>query len=522
MGEGGLDAVAGVVGERQRDGAGGRDRTVMREARADLGELIDQLGRHAARRAACSGCSARAGCGPGSSRRRASHPPPSRDACAASRRVTVNSSVMIGAGPFSRARSSAASQPARASSRATLSVKITEGLAPYFMPSIVIAEPRPRKPMPWRRLRRISSRCRSSGRPLTSTTLSSMRVNTFTTRRNSSQSKSASARERMAHETREIDRAEQARAVGRQRLLAAGIGRADVLAEPVVVHLVDAVDQHESRLGEIVGRGHDHVPHAPRGQRLVDLAGDQALFVDDVVVLHRPFAPDVAVRVVQVGLLDFVFLAPERKRELPLRIGFHRVHEFVGDQQRQVELAQPPRFALDADELHGIGMSDVEGAHLCAAPAAGGGHREAHLVVDIHERERPGRVGAGAGHVGAARPQRREFVANAAAGLEREPRLVHAAQDVIHRIADGARDGAVDRGSGGLVIERARIRGHTSGRHRALAQRPQEALVPLLADFLALHFRERARDTLVRVVHALVDGRAVFRGQPIFLVPDIE
>jgi hypothetical protein len=49
---------------------------------------------------------------------------------------------------------------------------------PYFMPSSVIVLPRPRKPMPWRRLRMISSRCCGSGRPLTSTTLSSMRVKT--------------------------------------------------------------------------------------------------------------------------------------------------------------------------------------------------------------------------------------------------------------------------------------------------------------------------------------------------------
>ncbi|MCY1250181.1 hypothetical protein D9M72_637940 [compost metagenome] len=45
--------------------------------------------------------------------------------------------------------------------------------------------------MPCRRLRRISWRCCSSGRPLTSTTLSSMRVNTRTTSLYSSQSNRA-------------------------------------------------------------------------------------------------------------------------------------------------------------------------------------------------------------------------------------------------------------------------------------------------------------------------------------------
>ena len=100
---------------------------------------------------------------------------------------------MIGAGPFSRASSRPASQPATAISRATSSVNFTDSGEPYFMPSSESVEPRPRKPMPWRRLRRISWRCGSSGRPLISTTLSSARVNTRTTSRYSSQSKCASA-----------------------------------------------------------------------------------------------------------------------------------------------------------------------------------------------------------------------------------------------------------------------------------------------------------------------------------------
>ncbi len=48
--------------------------------------------------------------------------------------MTVNSSFMIGAGPFSRDSSSAASQPATAISRETSSVNFTESGEPYFMP----------------------------------------------------------------------------------------------------------------------------------------------------------------------------------------------------------------------------------------------------------------------------------------------------------------------------------------------------------------------------------------------------
>ena len=74
--------------------------------------------------------------------------------------------------------------------------------------------------------------------------------------------------ERIDHELGEVDRTQQAGAVGRQRLLAAGVGGADVLAPPVVVHLVDAVDQDEARLGEVVRGDHDHVPQVPRRQGL--------------------------------------------------------------------------------------------------------------------------------------------------------------------------------------------------------------------------------------------------------------
>ena len=52
--------------------------------------------------------------------------------------VTVNSSFMIGAGPFSRASSSAASQPAIAISRDTFCVNATDFVEPYFMPSMVM------------------------------------------------------------------------------------------------------------------------------------------------------------------------------------------------------------------------------------------------------------------------------------------------------------------------------------------------------------------------------------------------
>ena len=194
----------------------------------------------------------------------------------------------------------------------------------------------------------------------------------------------------------------------------AGVRGADVLAPPVVVHLIDAVDEDEAGLGEIVGGRHDHVPHAPRRQRLVDLAADEAVFARDVALGHWPFAPDELRLVVELVLGWIVFLGQQREGEIPVLVRAHRGHEFVGDEQRQVELAQSAVLALGADEFQRVRMTDIEGAHLRTAAAAGRRHGETHLVVDIHERQRPRGVGAGARHVRAARTQRREFVADAA------------------------------------------------------------------------------------------------------------
>ena len=72
------------------------------------------------------------------------------------------------------------------------------------------------------------------------------------------------------------------------------------------------------------------------------------------------------------------------------------------------------------------------------------------------------------------------------------------------------------------MLQRAGIGGHAAGRNRAAAQRPEEALVPVLAHILALDVGERARDALVGIVHRLVDGRAVLGGEAVLLVPDIQ
>jgi hypothetical protein len=234
----------------------------------------------------------------------------------------------------------------------------------------------------------------------------------------------------------------------------------------------------------------------------------------------RPVAPDILGVIAEIHA--FGFLQGHREGQLPVGFVAHRLHEFVGDQQAEVELAQTTGFALGADEIHHIGMADIEGAHLRAAATARRGHGETHLVVDIHERQRAGGIGARAGHIRALGTHGREFIADATASLEGEARLVHLVEDVVHGVEDGARHRAIDGRGGRLVFLRAGIGHDAAGGNAALAQRPQKLFVPVFTHFRRFGVGQRAGHAPVGVVHGLVECRTVFGGQAIFLVPDVE
>ena len=203
------------------------------------------------------------------------------------------------------------------------------------------------------------------------------------------------------------------------------------------------------------------------------------------------------------------------------QIGPHGVHELVRDQERQVELSQSTVLALRAHEIHRVGMADVERSHLRAAPPACRRDGKAHLVVDIHERQRARRVRARAAHVSAARSQRREFVADAAACFQRQTGFMDLVQDVVHRVADRARDRAIDRRCRRLVILGAGVRSDSPGRNGAPLQRPQKPVVPLPSPRRFLNGRERFRDALVGAVDVAIDRLASLRLQAVLRVPNI-
>ena len=204
--------------------------------------------------------------------------------------------------------------------------------------------------------------------------------------------------------------------------------------------------------------------------------------------------------------------------ERPLVIGIHRLDEFTADEHGQVELAQPAGFALGADEFDDVGMTDVQRGHLGAAAAARRGDGEAGFVVNVHERQRPAGTGASATHIGPARAQRAEVIADAATGLQGQARLHIPLQDIFHGIADGAADRAVDQRGGGFVLPGAGVGHDAPGADRAVVQRPEEFVIPVIA-VARFEIGQRPRHALAGALQVLVDGCAVTIAQLIFLRP---
>ena len=287
-------------------------------------------------------------------------------------------------------------------------------------------------------------------------------------------------RKRMIDELGEIDRAQEARAIGRQRLLAARVGRLDRLAIGEVVQRVHPVDEDHAGLGRVVGRAHDAVPQPTRGDGLVDLA------VED---------------------------------EVPRLIGFDLRHERIADEHREIEIAQPLGRAFGVDEFFDVRMRAGERAHHRAAPGTRRHDRPAHRVPDVHERDRARRIRADALHFGALGSQRGEVVADAAALLHRERGLAQMGEDAREVIGDRAHDETVEQRD---RAPRARAREDPARRQEAvIGERAGERRLPLAPRLGRLGLGRGVRHAPPAVLDGDVDGRAVGPLQPVFHVPNL-
>jgi hypothetical protein len=208
-------------------------------------------------------------------------------------------------------------------------------------------------------------------------------------------------------------------------------------------------------------------------------------------------------------------VAADRKQQVPGAVLFHRLHEFVGDQARQVELAQPPVLALGLDEIHDVRVGDVEGAHLRPAPAAGGRDGEAHGIEDIHKREGTGGISPGPAH--------KELVTDAAASLQGQAGLVDRGQDAVHGVRDRPGHRAINGAGGGFVLQGAGVGNDAPGRDRPVLQGPEEPFEPFLAFFRDfLDVGQRPGHARIGPGDILVDDLAGLAFKAVFFIPDVE
>ncbi|MDZ7749381.1 MAG: hypothetical protein U5K43_11685 [Halofilum sp. (in: g-proteobacteria)] len=172
--------------------------------------------------------------------------------------------------------------------------------------------------------------------------------------------------------------------------------------------------------------------------------------------------------------------------ELELAVVLDRLHELVGDADRDVEVRQLAALVLGLDELADVRVVDAQHAHLGAAAVAGGLDGLAGAVEHAHERDRARGLGHDRLHERALGPDRAEVVADAAAGLERQHGLAQGLGDAVHGVRDRLHE-AVDQRD---LQAGARARLDAPAGDEAVRQRVLEVLLPLLL-VLLLHRGER-------------------------------
>ncbi len=299
-------------------------------------------------------------------------------------------------------------------------------------------------------------------------------------------------RERIAHKSGEIDRAQAAAAVVGQKLLGARVGRLEGFAVIQIVVSVGGVEKQNARLGVVVGGLHDLIPQRTRPHATVHPLA--------VGPLMRAFG-------------ELIVARPGLVHQIDLRVVFDRLHERGAHADRQIEVLERA-LVFGVDEGFDVGMVDAQHAHLRAPAAAGRFHRFARGVEHPHERQRAAGAAVGAADMRTHRADARKVVAHAAAaphgfgGLRQ--RFVNAGFAFLvvrHRIAHGL-DEAVDQR--GLNVG-ARRRHDASGRHEAVGQRlPEQRFA---AGRVGLFDRQGAGDARVNVCDGVLIALGVFLRQ---------
>jgi len=202
-------------------------------------------------------------------------------------------------------------------------------------------------------------------------------------------------------------------------------------------------------------------------------------------------------------------------REFDQAVGLDGLHEGIGDADGEIEVGQVA-LVLGVDEILDVRMIAAQDAHLRAPARPGGFHGLAGAVEDAHVGDGAGGAGLGALHLGAARADGGEVVADAAAAAHGFGRLGQRRVDAgtaIGGLDDGVAHGlhkAVDQGrrkvgAGGGV--------DPPGRHEAVFLGPEQACFPVSPVFFRFHGGEGARHPAPHVVDIDLIALGIFLDQ---------
>ncbi len=174
--------------------------------------------------------------------------------------------------------------------------------------------------------------------------------------------KAGVGREGVAHEQGQVDRAQAAATIGRQRLFGTGVGGLDGLAVVEVVVLVHAIKEQDARLGMVIGRAHDLIPQVAGAYFAID---PQTIFA-------------------LIGTVSLnVGGGHGLVREFDVAIGLNSLHERIGDTDGDIEVGQVT-FVFGMDKVFNIRVVATQNAHLSATTCTGRLNRFAGTVKNAH------------------------------------------------------------------------------------------------------------------------------------------
>ena len=274
-----------------------------------------------------------------------------------------------------------------------------------------------------------------------------------------------------------VDRPKQAGAIGRQGLLAAGVGGGNGFHISKVIGLVDPVDKDHAGFSKIIGVAHDLVPQIARLNGAIDAA---------------------------------------IKHQLPRTIGLDRIHEGIGDQHRQVEHPQARGVFLGLDERLNIRVVAAHGGHHGPPARACRHDGAAHRVPDIHKGQGARSIRRHTLHLGPARADGGEVIADAATLLHGQRGLFQPVENAAHAVGDSAHDKAVEQRD--IPARASARRDAACGQEFEASQRAIESLFP--DGGLFFHLGQCARNAAPAVLNRAVNRGAIRLFEAVLHVPD--